>query len=89
MTSTCTHNYLKPTKMPIHEEGSQIIIGEATFEVCRECCHTQGTVRTGSMYYPTKPVGFEASDGRDIGGQARRALMAAPGYPAKGSPGFP
>lgn len=86
--NTCTHSFLKPSKMYIRAEGSQTIIGEATYEVCRECCHVQGTVKTGSMFYPAT-ARFEAPEGRDIGVHARRALMQAPGYPPAGSPGWP
>ena len=85
----CTHSYLKPSKMYVRLEGSQLFIGEATYEVCRECCHTQGTVKTGSMFYPTSPAAFEAPEGRDIEDHARQALMAASGYPPPGSPSFP
>ena len=87
--STCTHNYTQPSKMYIRPEGSQLFIGEATYKVCRECCHVQGTVRTGSMYYPTAAAEFEAPQGKNIEGHARRALMQAPGFPPPGSPSFP
>ena len=89
MPTTCTHVFLKPQPWRVRAEGSQIIIGEASVRVCRECCHAQGTVKTGSLYYPTEPVAFEAPEGRDIEGHARRALQTAPGYPVEGAPGFP
>jgi hypothetical protein len=85
---TCIHNFTRPSKMHVRAEGSQTFIGEATYEVCRECCHVQGTVKTGSMFYPTAPAKFEAPEGEDIEGHARRALIGAPGFPPPGSPSF-
>lgn len=76
MSTNCQHSrHSKPHKIYVRGVDTDQFIGEAIIDVCLECCHTKGVVKTGLLFNPAETP-FEVADGRNIERHAREALLS-------------
>ena len=65
MSLPCPHTArTRPITHHVRAEGTQEIVGEATFTICCKCSHVEGTVHNGSLFDPKGPFRFEGQEGR-------------------------